>query len=87
MSAFAGAASVVAADGRYDAAVLEDILKEAYGTSRRLFDVSAPRFSGIRVAVTATTIDDARLCLFINYNGARQRREDTGLCLIYLSLV
>ena len=66
------------ADGRHDATVLEDILKEVYGTTRRLFDV-ASHFSGVKVAVTATTINDARLCLFSNYNDVGRRREDIGL--------
>lgn len=71
------------ADGRYDASTLEDILKEVYGTSRRLFDVTTPHVSGVKIAVTATTINDARLCIFSNYNGVGQRRPDTGLIRLF----
>jgi hypothetical protein len=65
-------------DSRYDAKALEEILKEVFGTHRRLFDVSAPCVSGVKIAVTATTTDDAWLCVFSNYNGAGARRIDAG---------
>ncbi len=44
-----------------------------------LYTLSVECFKGnTKVAITATTINDARLCLFSNYNGMRQRRKDNG---------
>jgi len=63
------------ADGRYDAKVLENILKETFG-SHPLFGTKGQRPSGMKIAVTATTISDATLCLFSNYNGAGSYSKD-----------
>ncbi|KAI9768255.1 MAG: hypothetical protein M1840_005085 [Geoglossum simile] len=65
------------ADSRYDATVLQACLKETYGEDRRMFGVIEEP-SGTKVAVTATTISDATLCIFSNYNGAGMRRKDCG---------
>lgn len=64
-------------DGRYDATFLEDVLKKTLG-SRPLFDSVASRPSGMKIAVTATTISDATLCLFSNYNGVGSYGKDFG---------
>jgi hypothetical protein len=63
------------ADGRYDALLLEDILKRSFG-SRPLFDSVQSRPSGMKIAVTATTISDATLRLFSNYNGVGSYSKD-----------
>lgn len=63
------------ADGRYDALLLEDILKQNLGT-RPLFESVGPRPSGMKIAVTATTISNATLCLFSNYNGVGSYGKD-----------
>jgi hypothetical protein len=55
-------------DGKYDATVLEGALKEALGLDP-IFGPMRSRPSGMRFAVTATTISDATLCLISNYNG------------------
>ena len=55
-------------DGKYDATRLEGSLKEALGY-RPMFDSVESRASGMKYAVTATTISDATLCLISNYNG------------------
>ncbi|KAH6699888.1 acyl transferase/acyl hydrolase/lysophospholipase, partial [Leptodontidium sp. MPI-SDFR-AT-0119] len=55
------------ADGGYDAVVLEKALKETFGLGR-VFDSAKSRPSGMKFAVTATTISDATLCLISNYN-------------------
>jgi hypothetical protein len=55
-------------DGRYDAGYLEDVLKEALGLGP-IFTPLKSRTSGVKFAVTATTISDATLCLMSNYNG------------------
>ncbi|KAI9766696.1 MAG: hypothetical protein M1840_006340 [Geoglossum simile] len=66
------------ADSRYDASVLQACLKEVYGEDRRMFGIAESEPSGTKVAVTATTISDATLCIFSNYNGAGMRRKDCG---------
>ena len=63
------------ADGQYDATVLEEILKKAFGTGP-LFGSAHLRPSGMKLAVTATTISDATLYLFTNYNGNRAEADD-----------
>ena len=64
-------------DGKYNATVLEDTLKEALGLGSILGPVrSGP--SGMRFAVTATTISDATLCLISNYNGEGQHEKDSS---------
>ena len=55
-------------DGKYDASLLEQTLREALGQSP-IFDSVEGRTSGMKFAVTATTISDATLCLISNYNG------------------
>jgi Patatin-like phospholipase len=65
-------------DRRHDPFILESILKQTFGTQRRLFDVCHPESAGIKLGITATTAADARLCLFTNYNGQRERRSDSG---------
>ena len=55
-------------DGKYDASLLDETLKEALGLGP-IFDSVEGRPSGVKFAVTATTISDATLCLISNYNG------------------
>jgi hypothetical protein len=55
-------------DGRYDAGLLDKTLREALGQSP-IFDSVQGRPSGMKFAVTATTISDATVCLISNYNG------------------
>ena len=55
-------------DGKYDAARLEENLRVALGPGA-IFDPVEARTSGMKFAVTATTISDATLCLISNYNG------------------
>jgi hypothetical protein len=55
-------------DARYNANNLEDILQITFG-SCLLFGSIRSRPSGMKIAVTATTISDATLCIFSNYNG------------------
>ncbi|KAL4862084.1 hypothetical protein BDV12DRAFT_203391 [Aspergillus spectabilis] len=59
------------ADSRYDSDVLDQTLREAFTAVRRLFDNTHPLVSGIRVALTASQVEeDGSLCLFPNYRGA-----------------
>jgi hypothetical protein len=55
-------------DGKYDASLLDETLKDALGEGP-IFDSGEGRPSGVKFAVTATTISDATLCLISNYNG------------------
>ena len=63
------------ADGRYNATSVEKTLKKTFG-SRPLFDSTGIRPSGMKIAVTATTISDATLCIFSNYNGSGSYDKD-----------
>ncbi|KAH6662700.1 hypothetical protein B0J14DRAFT_570857 [Halenospora varia] len=63
-------------DGKYNASVLEDALKEALGLGP-LFGPARLGPSGMRYAVTATMISDATLCLISNYNGKGQHCKDS----------
>ena len=62
--------STLVADSRYDSGALDRALQEAFGSTRRLFDTTIPLVSGIRVALTASQVDDGSLCLFTNYRAA-----------------
>jgi hypothetical protein len=64
-------------DGKYNAAVLEDALKDALGQGP-LFGPVTLESSGTRYAVTATTISDATLCLISNYNGQDQDSNNSS---------
>jgi hypothetical protein len=64
-------------DGKYNAAVLEDALKEALGLGP-IFGPVRLRPSGMRFAVTATTISDATLCLMSNYNGEGRHGKNSS---------
>lgn len=64
-------------DGKYNADVLEDALKEALGLGS-ILNSSRLGPSGMRFAVTATTISDATLCLISNYNGEGQHSKDSS---------
>ncbi|KFY69541.1 hypothetical protein V496_00161 [Pseudogymnoascus sp. VKM F-4515 (FW-2607)] len=54
-------------DSQYDADLLEDALQEVVGF-RLLFGPTGSRTSGMKIAITATTISNATLCLFSNYS-------------------
>ena len=64
-------------DSRYDATPLELNLKDVFGHDP-LFGVVKDCPSGTKIGVTTTTISDATLCLFTNYNGVGCRHKDAG---------
>ena len=68
-------------DGKYKAGVLEDALKEALGLGP-IFGPMRSGASGMRFAVTATTISDATLCLISNYNGEGQHDKGSSQFII-----
>ncbi|KAF4215272.1 hypothetical protein CNMCM5878_008312 [Aspergillus fumigatiaffinis] len=58
-------------DSRHDSNTLDRALQQAFDPARRLFGPAAPLVSGIRVALTASQVDDdGSLGLFCNYCGA-----------------
>ncbi|PYH75612.1 FabD/lysophospholipase-like protein [Aspergillus uvarum CBS 121591] len=59
------------ADSRHDSRVLEDTLRDAFGSNQMLFDTAAPMSSGTRVALTASREADGALCLLGNYRAIR----------------
>ncbi|KFY65513.1 hypothetical protein V496_02529 [Pseudogymnoascus sp. VKM F-4515 (FW-2607)] len=61
--------------GRYDADILEKFLQEAYGTTP-MFHTARP--SGMKYAVTATTLSDATLCLISNYHTEGKPTSNLG---------
>ncbi|KFZ20455.1 hypothetical protein V501_00135 [Pseudogymnoascus sp. VKM F-4519 (FW-2642)] len=61
--------------GRYDADILEKFLQEAYGTTP-MFHTARP--SGMKYAVTATTLSDATLCLISNYHTKGKPTSNLG---------
>jgi hypothetical protein len=66
-------------DGKYDASLLDNTLKEALGEGP-IFDSVEGRPSGMKFAVTATTISDATLCLISNYNGQGSHNQEPSEC-------
>lgn len=67
------AVKCLTSDGAYDPKMLESSLKDTFGVGRRLFDKPGNGPSGMKVAVTATSISDASSFLFANYNGSGVR--------------
>jgi len=55
-------------NGWYNAIALENYFKNIFGLIRRLIDLIALAYLGIKVAVIATNILDAAPFLFSNYN-------------------
>ncbi|KAK6810411.1 hypothetical protein RU639_013816, partial [Aspergillus parasiticus] len=66
------------ADSRYDSAVLDRTVQDGFGRDRRLFDTTKPLVSGIRVALTASQVEDGSLCLFSNYRAAGRLRMSSA---------
>ncbi len=64
-------------DGCYDVLALEASLRDQFGHDRRMFD-KPESVSGMKVAVTATSISDATPFLFSNYNGTSFRAAACG---------
>jgi hypothetical protein len=62
-------------DAIYDEAVIEDLVKETYGSTTALFSNTPNTVPGTRVAVTAMTHGSQRI-IFTNYNGSASILED-----------
>ncbi|KAK6810683.1 hypothetical protein RU639_013502 [Aspergillus parasiticus] len=63
-------------DETYDSQVFEEILKEHYGPTRRLFDPPPSLVCSGKVVVTASSINDGAPFIFTNYNGAAPHRAE-----------
>ena len=55
-------------DECYDVVVLKELLKNVFEADQRMFDINKEDFFECKIAVTATTLSDAFVYLFINYN-------------------
>jgi hypothetical protein len=66
------------ADGHYDTQLLDNLLRNSFGPSLRMFGTKSSLLSGNKIAVTATTISNASPCIFTNYNGPEFRSDDLG---------
>lgn len=73
-------------DAYYDADQFEKTLKLVFGVRTRIFD-SRLSPTNTKVAVTATTISDARPYVFSNYNGSGQRQRECGelICIVIVT--
>jgi hypothetical protein len=66
-------------DSRHDSNTLDRALQQAFDPARRLFGPAAPLVSGVRVALTASQVDDdGSLGLFCNYRGAGRARMQSA---------
>lgn len=52
---------------------LENVLKDALSSNRRLFDFGTTSGSNSRVAIIASRISDGKACVMANYRGAGLR--------------
>jgi hypothetical protein len=65
-------------DNKYDSNTLERVVKEAFGQQQRLFDFRSQHQSGVKAAVTASTVSSSQLRLFTNYNGLARSKQGKG---------
>jgi hypothetical protein len=65
-------------DNKYDSGTLDDVVQEAFGVHQRLFDFASQPQTGVKVAVTASTVSSSQLRLFTNYNGVARARQGRG---------
>lgn len=64
--------------GRYDALRLIEVLQDAVGPDRRIFDVPKASPVGCRVAVVTSRTADGKVCVIANYRGAGERDPDAA---------
>lgn len=65
-------------DSKYDSGELEDVVQEAFGTRRRLFDAHGLPSTGVKVGIMATTASNSELRIFTNYNGVNRHNQRQG---------
>ncbi|KAF7594879.1 hypothetical protein BBP40_007913 [Aspergillus hancockii] len=63
-------------DEAYDSQAFENILKDNFEPTRRLFDAPPSLLCSGKVAVTASSIKDGQPFIFTNYNGAAPHRAE-----------
>lgn len=66
-------------DSMYDWQALESYLQDSFGCDRCLFDGANSARSGVKLAVTATSIADSSVFLFANYNASDTRKPQCGM--------
>ena len=66
-------------DSRYGNLEMKACVRNAYGVNGRMFGAIESGVAGIKVAVTAITVSDSKLCILSNYNGAGARRKECGM--------
>ncbi|KAH7303728.1 acyl transferase/acyl hydrolase/lysophospholipase [Stachybotrys elegans] len=66
----------ILADSRYPARNLEKALQEVFGLTRTMIEYSNASEMGTMIGVPVTTIRDAALCVFTNYNGVGNRETN-----------
>ncbi|KAJ5642301.1 hypothetical protein N7490_006301 [Penicillium lividum] len=66
------------ADGQYDGKNLEEILKRALGSKRRIFDVGTTPCADCRVAIITSRISDGKACVLANYRGVGVRSTQSA---------
>ena len=64
-------------DSQYSGAQLEQVLQPILG-ARSMLACSKATEMGTKLGIPVTTIREARACVFTNYNGVGDRRDDTG---------
>jgi hypothetical protein len=71
-------------DRRYNASDLEEVVKEEFGTTRRLFGASTSGPLGAKIAIMAAETSESVLCILTNYNKTAQRRTEAGELIILI---
>lgn len=66
------------AGGQYDSNNLSDVLKEAVGPYRRIFDVATAKSAGCRVAIITSRASDGKACVLANYRGTFPREANVA---------
>ena len=65
-------------EGQYDSNNLSDVLKEAVGPDRRIFDVATAKSAGCRVAIITSRASDGKACVLANYRGTFRREVNVA---------
>lgn len=74
---FFGIIGALVTDSKYSSKGINTALKSAFGETSSLFGSSGGK--GTKVAIVATTTDEATTCVFANYNGPETRSKDCGM--------
>ena len=64
-------------DHHYDSKNLEQTLKQAVDSKRRVFDIQSSNLVGCRVAFTTSRVSDGKACFLATYSGVSRKLKDT----------